>query len=189
MARQSLSSLVSEEAAKPADETREETTAANEQQHVTVTKQDKGTSAPSGEPASRRPSRPGMKAGTVYTPEPIFDDLRAHVAKRKARGEELTYGKACLLAVQQHRHELANLWTEPAQETGGDDLDDDLFGVTVSKIAPKKVPWQLHGVSPAQLGRLDQLATQWQAPSRSVLIEEALRRYLAPRKRSPQQAD
>lgn len=175
MAKVSLASLVAADDDDLSTKTPARTSPPEPESSVTVTKE----AAPERRQTRRRPVK---KIATVYTTDAVFRQLREYVANRKARGEILTYGVASLLAVQAHRDELATLWTEPGGEAPdeGTSEDDDLFGVTVRKAAPKKVPWQLHGASPAQVQLLDDLVEQWSAPSRSVLVEEALVRYLAP---------
>ncbi|QNI09741.1 hypothetical protein GAN17_25415 (plasmid) [Mycobacterium kubicae] len=93
---------------------------------------------------------------------------------QRARGELLSYGVVVLLAVEKHATELADLWNRTEEHTGG----GGLFDIKVRKAAPKKVPWQLHGATPQQIRKLDDIAHQWNAPNRSVLVEEALVRYL-----------
>lgn len=165
---------------------------------VTVTKIADGAGRDSGVAPKGGARKPVKKIATVYTTDAIFQRLREHVSSRKAKGEILSYGIASLLAVRQHRHELSCLWHGAASEDEGNpstadtntDIDDDLFGITIRRAAPKKVPWQLHGASPAQVQLLDELTHKWGAPSRSVLVQEALIRYL-PRaaRKSVAQAD
>lgn len=180
MAKVSLASLVADDDDELSTQSPAKMSAPEPKTAVTVTK----PAAPdthAGAPRRETRRRPVKKIATVYTSDAVFRQLREYVANRKARGEILTYGVTSLLAVQAYRDELATLWTQAGGDAGAGDQDsDDLFGVTVRKAAPKKVPWQLHGASPAQVQLLDDLVEQWSAPSRSVLVEEALTRYLAP---------
>lgn len=181
MAKVSLASLVADDDDDLSTKSPAKMSAPEPKTAVTVTK----PAAPdthAGAPRRETRRRPVKKIATVYTSDAVFRQLREYVANRKARGEILTYGVTSLLAVQAYRDELATLWTQAGGDAGGagDQDSDDLFGVTVRKAAPKKVPWQLHGASPAQVQLLDDLVEQWSAPSRSVLVEEALQRYLAP---------
>jgi hypothetical protein len=185
MAKVSLASLVATDDDDLSTKTPARTSPPEAESSVTVTNE-AAPEAHVSAPRRQTRRRPVKKIATVYTTDAVFRQLREYVANRKARGEILTYGVASLLAVQAHRDELATLWTEAGGEAPdeGTSEEDDLFGVTVRKAAPKKVPWQLHGASPAQVQLLDDLVEQWCAPSRSVLVEEALVRYLAPAPRA-----
>lgn len=184
MAKVTLASLVTDDDDDLSTKSPARTSPPEPEKTVTVTKQ-AAPDTQAGAPRRETRRRPVKKIATVYTSDAVFRQLREYVANRKARGEILTYGVTSLLAVQAHRDELATLWTPAGGEAAGPgevegNDNDDLFGVTVRKAAPKKVPWQLHGASPAQVQLLDDLVEQWSAPSRSVLVEEALQRYLAP---------
>lgn len=172
----------------------------SEPEAVTVTNlDDTDTAESSGESRRKQASPPKRRRSrttgdrpalaTVYTTSETFRALRNHVQQRKAKGEIVSYGLVTLLAVQEHRDTLSRLWAEEStgSTAAADASDDDLFGITIRQAAPKKVPWQLHGASPAQVETLDHLADEWGAPSRSVLVQEALNRYLepAPKKRRP----
>lgn len=169
----------------------------SEPEAVTVTNLgDTGTAESSDESRRKQASPPKRRRSrttgdrpalaTVYTTSETFRALRNHVQQRKAKGEIVSYGLVTLLAVQENRGTLSRLWGAEAT-AAVDASDDDLFGITIRQAAPKKVPWQLHGASPAQVETLDKLADEWGAPSRSVLVQEALNRYLepAPKKRRP----
>lgn len=167
----------------------------SEAEGVTVTNLDNTGTAESSSESRREqaspPKRPRSRTtgdrpalATVYTTNEAFRALRNHVQQRKAKGEIVSYGVVTLLAVQENRDKLSHLWRQ-AEPAAADTGDDDLFGITIRQAAPKKVPWQLHGASPAQVETLDNLADKWGAPSRSVLVQEALNLYLelAPKKR------
>lgn len=129
-----------------------------------------------------RPRGPVKNLATVYTPNAIFQKLKTHVSQRKAKGEIVSLGRIVLLAVRDNREELSTLWPSAptATELAADEADDDLFGdITIRKAPPKKVPWQLHGAKPVHVAALDRLVDDWNAPSRSVLVEEALTLYFA----------
>ena len=191
MAKVSLRSLVSDNDDDSATEPPTEEHSSTKQPSVTVTElADAAGEEGGGTAPRRRPHKRVKKIATVYTTDAVFQRLREYVSSRKAKGDILSYGIASLLAVRHHRHELSRLWLSGTASEGSAsaniDLDDDLFGITVRKAAPKKVPWQLHGASPSQVEMLDDLANQWGAPSRSVLVEEALSRYLPrPARKSP----
>lgn len=168
----------------------------SEPEAVTVTNLDDTDTAESAVESRRKQASPPKRRrsrttgdrpalATVYTTSETFRALRNHVQQRKAKGEIVSYGLVTLLAVQENRDTLSRLW-EAAAAADTDD-DDDLFGIKIRQAAPKKVPWQLHGASPAQVETLDHLADEWGAPSRSVLVQEALNLYLepAPKKRRP----
>lgn len=178
MAKVSLVNLVGEATAGKAGEHPEPN---EETEPVTVTKQ--GEEKPPEEPATTQPAATRrttrrtkvVKAlATVYTPHGVYKALSRHVQNQRAKGELLSYGLAVLLAVEKHADELATLWTAEPH----DEQNDSIFGVKIRKAPPKKVPWQLHGATPQQVRKLDDLADQWHAPNRSVLVEQALVRYL-----------
>lgn len=147
-----------------------------------VNTDDQPTPAPAPPPpvtVTKRPARTrrggeGKAPATVYTSREVHTALRKHAAKTKAT-EVTSYGVIVLRAVQEHRQELRSLWNEPADKPGE---DDDLFDLPVRRPRPKKIAWQLHGARREHVQTLDRLVDEWGAPSRSVLVEEALTRYL-----------
>lgn len=157
---------------------------------VTVTKEAGTERLPEKTPRKRSRATTATTHGgraapsTVYTAGTTFRQLRDHVRQRKAKGELVSYGVVTLLAVQQNSDWLKHRWEGGVVRTDTEaaDLDDsdsgNLFGITIRQAAPKKVPWQLHGATPQQVKLLDDLVEQWGAPSRSVLVEDALNRYL-----------
>lgn len=173
MAKVSMTSLLNNGPESAPAETATETPPRTPE-NVTVTK---SAAIEHPEPPQRRPSdrtKVVKRLATVYTPQTVYNALSRHVKNQRAKGELLSYGVVVLLAVEKHATELATLWndTEAPASTGG------LFDVQVRKAAPKKVPWQLHGATPQQIRKLDDIAAEWNAPNRSVLVEEALVRYL-----------
>ncbi|WP_100514021.1 hypothetical protein [Mycobacteroides abscessus] len=143
---------------------------------------DENTTEAGGVARIGRPRGPVKNLATVYTPNAIFQKLKAHVSQRKAKGEIVSLGRIVLLAVRDNQRELSMLWSpgRTAAELSADEADDDLFGdITIRKAPPKKVPWQLHGAKPVHVAALDRLVDEWSAPSRSVLVEEALTLYFA----------
>lgn len=168
MAKVSLTSLLDDD-----DDTTDEQSDTTTSETVTVTKDEVEGGTQRTKPP-RDPDRIVKSLATVYTPSTVFTALRKYASGQRAKGQLVSYGVIVLLAVDKHQDELAALWTtdQPPQTDGG------LFGVTVRKAAPKKVPWQLHGATPDQIRKLDDLVDEWNAPNRSVLVEEALVRYL-----------
>lgn len=184
MAKVSLKSLVTDDD----DEAPEEVPAAapveDAPTSVTVTNPvgAVGHSAPKARGRARR--GPIKTIATVYTANPVFQRLRQHVASCKVRGDIVSYGVVTLLAVQANADELSRYWTEGPGAVADGVGGDDMFGVTVRKAGPKKVPWQLHGTTAEQVALLDGYAEQWGAPSRSELVEVALNMYLGPARRA-----
>jgi hypothetical protein len=94
-------------------------------------------------------------------------------------------------AIEANQEKLATFWKAPAPASGG-----GLFSRLPAAPArrrrhpqpPARVP--LTGIHPADAALLDDLVEQWGAPSRSALVEQALRCYepLQPRKRTPQKS-
>lgn len=182
MAKVSLKSLVTDNDDETPDET--PTPAPDETAAPSVTVTNPVGAVGHTPPKARGRARRGpiKTVATVYTTNPVFQRLRQHVASCKVRGDIVSYGVVTLLAVQAHADELSRYWTEhgPGASSRG---ADDMFGVTVRKAGPKKVPWQLHGTTAQQVALLDGFAEQWGAPSRSELVEVALNMYLGPARR------
>lgn len=101
----------------------------------------------------------------------ILSDLRAFAVRT-----ELTQGVVTLRAIEANEVELAKHWSQrPMQaQTSG-----RLFGNTraVHRRTEPGVQTQVR-MAAADAITLDQLASDWGAPSRSALVNEALRRYV-----------
>lgn len=101
----------------------------------------------------------------------ILQDLREFAART-----EQTQGSVALRAIEANADELASHWSTPASDPG---RPGRLFGTHTSlrRRTEPGVQTQLRIAAPdAEL--LDELAVQWDAPSRSALVNEALRRYV-----------
>lgn len=172
MAKVNMASLLQQGTATSAGK---ETRTADTAKDVTVTKRDEVVDPEQTKRRTVDPNKVVKRLATVYTARTVYAALRQHASRQKAKGELISYGVIVLLAVDKYQDELSKLWTtadDAEPETHG------LFGITVKKAAPKKVPWQLHGATPQQIRKLDDIAANWDAPNRSVLVEEALIRYL-----------
>ena len=91
-----------------------------------------------------------------------------------AARQHLTHGGVAIDAIEAHAGELATHWT-PDQANQG----TGLFPTTTRHRVRTQVsaPTQLR-MTPEVARVHDNLVTQWSAPSRSALVNEALRRYL-----------
>lgn len=188
MAKVSLKSLVSDDEDETPEDAPTGTPIEDTTTSVTVTNSVGAVGHSMPKTRRRAPRGPIKTIATVYTGNPIFQRLRQHVAACKIQGDIVSYGVVTLLAVQANADELSRYWID-GPGSGPVDLDGgDMFGVTVRKAKPKKVPWQLHGTSPEQVQLLDGYAEQWGAPSRSELVEVALTMYLGPARRIRRQA-
>ncbi|TEA09163.1 hypothetical protein [Mycobacteroides salmoniphilum] len=176
MARKSLADLVIDDVI---DDTSDETSAPNpEDSNPADDRHSDENETGTGKPKPRRsPRQPGTtvkKHGTVYTRSTVLTALTKYVNRRKAEGELVSYGVVSLQAVEEFSEELAQLWATHVEETG-----TGMFGITIRKKPPKKVPWQLHGATPDQVNLLDRKVDEWNAPSRSEVVEQALIRKLS----------
>lgn len=134
----------------------------------------------------RRPSEPRTRRSTPATAEhaagvgnqvvPVVLDASVLAELRSfASRTEQTHGAVALRAIEAHADELATHWTRhrPTVQPGR------LFGTTTTahRRAEPGVQTQLR-ISSADAATLDNLVTDWAAPSRSALVNEALRRYV-----------
>lgn len=126
--------------------------------------------------------RGGPSAPTVQVDPTIHKQLRRLTARERGRNPSTarTYTQVVLDAIETHADELATHWQSvPAPRSNG-----GLFSrqkVSTSRRRrhpdpPARVP--LTGLNPDDLATLDKLVADWNAGSRSALVEEALRRYL-----------
>jgi hypothetical protein len=153
---------------------------------------DEADTAVADEPAADpRPSsqqrRPQRRRTAVYVPTAevapqIHQYLRRLTTSEKSRDPitARTYAQVVLDAIEANQDELAEHWkAQPAEPTTG-----GLFSRRPAAPAqrrrhpapPARVP--LTGLNTADVEKLDQLVAEWGAPSRSVLVEQALRLYL-----------
>lgn len=150
--------------------------------NVTVTEEGEGEepSAAKGEGGRRltkpRKARKAPKVANVMTDDWAYEAVKKHVQIQKSRRIITTIGKATLQAVERQRDKLAVVWTEPVSEASEpESAGSDLFGIVEEKAPPKKVTWQLYGATSDQIAILDRLGDEWNAPSRSALVQEAIR--------------
>ena len=126
----------------------------------------------------RASSRTGMGA-TVDIPQEILSKLRAdHERRRKGGRKGLTYTGLVLLAVNNHINDLRTEWT-----TDKDEESSALFpglGEMVEKSSRESLRARrrltMATLTPEQAKVLDGLVIECKAPSRTALIEAALRR-------------
>lgn len=135
--------------------------------------------------AAARPRR-RRAASSVPTAEvaPQIHRLLRRLTTRERSRDPITartYAQVVLDAIEAHQSELATCWqaeAAAAQAGGG------LFSRRPAAPArrrrhaepPARVP--LTGLNAADAEVLDQLVARWNAPSRSALVEQALRLYL-----------
>lgn len=145
-----------------------------------------GASQAPWSPPSARPSR--VAAGETVASVPsaqvdpaIHDRLVKLTARERARNTTTarTFAQVVLDAVEKHQAELADFWSNPAEAPQGAGLFRRQKVATSPKRRrkhekpPARIP--LGGIDPVDLETLDQLAVQWNAGSRSALVEQALR--------------
>lgn len=103
----------------------------------------------------------------------VISDLRAFAVRT-----ELTQGVVTLRAIEANAGELAKHWS---QRQVAAPASGRLFGNTrtVHRRTEPGVQTQLR-MAAADAVTLDRLVADWSAPSRSALVNEALRRYVRP---------
>lgn len=131
-------------------------------------------------PPRKRPGRPrinptdatGSRVVAVALDTPVREALREHATRL-----QLTQPTVALRAVESHADELGRHW----KNTG---LNSTAAGALFAGSSspprfgrPKTSP-QMR-LAEHDIATLDRLVDEWDAPSRSALINEALRRYLA----------
>ena len=135
-----------------------------------------------------RPPRRRRAAASVPTAEVapnVHRLLRRLTAKEKGQNPitARTYAQVVLDAIETHQEALSTHWTTGAgTESGG--AEGGLFKRQPAVPArrrrhaepPARVP--LTGLNPDDAKKLDDLVVMWSAPSRSALVEQALRLYL-----------
>ncbi len=128
--------------------------------------------------ASARPSRAAALVAEIRIVPVVLDvsvisDLRAFAVRT-----ELTQGVVTLRAIEANAGELAKHWS---QRQVAAPASGRLFGNTrtVHRRTEPGVQTQLR-MAAADAVTLDRLVADWSAPSRSALVNEALRRYVRP---------
>ncbi|MEB3023462.1 MULTISPECIES: hypothetical protein [Mycolicibacter] len=138
--------------------------------------------APSAAPV-QRPRRP-RAAGSAPTAEvapDVYKALRKFTSREKARDPitARTYLQVVLDAIEHSQEALATVWKQPNTTASGGGLFSRQSAAPMRRRRhsepPGRVP--LTGLNPADAAVIDSLIQEWQAPSRSALVEEALRRY------------
>jgi hypothetical protein len=116
------------------------------------------------------PTNLGNQVVPVVLDASVLTELRAFTART-----EQTHGTVALRAIEANADELASNWkhVRPAAAPGR------LFGTTATahRRTEPGVQTQLR-ISSADAATLDNLVAEWAAPSRSALVNEALRRYI-----------
>lgn len=117
---------------------------------------------------------PGPDAGNKVVPVVLDASVLAELRVFAGRTEQ-THASVALRAIEANAEELATYWkaAQPAITPGR------LFGpaTAVHRRTEPGVQTQLR-MPTADATTLDDLVTQWAAPSRSALVNEALRRYI-----------
>lgn len=128
--------------------------------------------------ASARPSRAAalvteIRIVPVVLDVSVISDLRAFAVRT-----ELTQGVVTLRAIEANASELTKHWS---QRQVAAPASGRLFGNTrtVHRRTEPGVQTQLR-MAAADAVTLDRLVADWSAPSRSALVNEALRRYVRP---------
>lgn len=128
--------------------------------------------------ASARPSRAAalvteIRIVPVVLDVSVISDLRAFAVRT-----ELTQGVVTLRAIEANASELRKHWS---QRQVAAPASGRLFGNTrtVHRRTEPGVQTQLR-MAAADAVTLDRLVADWSAPSRSALVNEALRRYVRP---------
>jgi hypothetical protein len=134
--------------------------------------------SPRAQPVPRQPTNRagavkvapgGTRIVSVQLDVTIREKLRDFAAR-----QHLTHGGVAVDAIEAHAGELATHWTADQANQG-----TGLFPTTTRHRVRTQVsaPTQLR-MTPEVAQVLDNLVTQWSAPSRSALVNEALRRHL-----------
>jgi hypothetical protein len=114
----------------------------------------------------------------------VFRLLRRLTSREKSRDPigARTYAQVVMDAIESHQAELAAHWQlrEATEPEGGGGLFSRRPVAPVRRRRhaepPARVP--LTGLNPDDAEVLDRLVGTWAAPSRSALVEQALRLYL-----------
>jgi hypothetical protein len=141
--------------------------------------------AAAAHPVPRR-RRSAVSVPTAEVAPSIHRLLRRLTTKEKTRDpiSARTYAQVVLDAIEAHQEALSTHWTTPinagADKGGGGGLFSRRPAAPARRRRhaepPARVP--LTGLSPDDAQALDNLVDTWSAPSRSALVEQALRLYL-----------
>jgi hypothetical protein len=159
---------VSETVKAPVEE--EDTAVTPARSRTRVTGRVRRGESPSVEARADQPAGSDIRIVPIVLDASVLSDLRTFAVRT-----EQTQGMVTLRAIEAHADELAVHWLhhEPPQTFGR------LFGNprTVHRRTEPGVQTQVR-LAVADAITLDQLVTDWSAPSRSALVNEALRRYV-----------
>ncbi|GAB2939580.1 hypothetical protein GCM10027047_39580 [Rhodococcus aerolatus] len=106
----------------------------------------------------------------------VREALRAYAART-----QLTQPTVALRAVQAHAGELAGHWRRTAAPEPGSLFEG---AGAPPRVGPARSTAQMK-LSDVDVDTLADLVERWGAPSRSALLNEALRRYLTPQQQTP----
>ncbi|WP_048895769.1 hypothetical protein [Mycolicibacterium conceptionense] len=137
-------------------------------------------SPPQASKAKATTAEPAASVPSVQVDPALHDRLVKLTSKERARNTTTarTFAQVVLDAVEKYQAELAEFWVKPT-ETQGSGLFRRQKVATSPKRRrkhekpPARIP--LGGIDPVDLATLDQLALDWNAGSRSALVEQALR--------------
>lgn len=107
-------------------------------------------------------------------------DVREALRTFAAR-TQLTQPTVTLRAVQAHARELEGHWRQAIEPEQGALFEG---AAAPPRVGPARSTAQMK-LSDADVDTLADLVERWGAPSRSALLNEALRRYLAPNQPTP----
>jgi hypothetical protein len=130
-------------------------------------------------PSSSSQSRPRVRVVSVVVDASLLPDFRAFASRT-----EQTLGVVALRAVEAGADELATHWRASNHTRPG-----RLFSTpqTIQRREEPGVSTQLR-LTATDADILDQLVGDWAAPSRSALVNEALRRYVGDSSRKTRQS-
>lgn len=127
----------------------------------------------SPEPSAAAPTEAGNKVVPVVLDASVHSELRTFAART-----EQTLGGVALRAIEAHADHLQIHWETTRAGATGRLFDTDTQQRRRRRSEPG-VQTQLR-ISVRDANTLDLLAGEWGAPSRSALVNEALRRYVMP---------
>ncbi|UQX13530.1 hypothetical protein [Candidatus Mycobacterium methanotrophicum] len=133
-------------------------------------------------PAPPRRRRVAVSVPTAEVAPNIYRHLRRLTTKEKSRDPitARTYAQVVLDAIEAHQDALSTYWTTQDAAGGGGGLFSRRPAAPARRRRhaepPARVP--LTGLNPTDAKVLDDLVGRWSAPSRSALVEQALRLYL-----------
>lgn len=146
---------------------------------VTASASEPPTPTPQLRPRRRRPA---SATPTAEVAPEVYKALRKLTNREKARNPitARTYAQVVLDAIEEGQEELSTFWTQAATGAGS---GGGLFSRRPATPMRRRrhaeptgrVP--LTGLNPDDSDMLNSLIDQWQAPSRSALVEQALRFY------------